>query len=78
MARFTNYELERFIAQARPDAARAVEKERFEAERKARAEIIRMKRLMRRERLRGDARRLKGPNLLRQPPTPAQLPPLRL
>jgi hypothetical protein len=60
MARFTNYELERFIAQARPDAARAIEKERLEAERKARAEIIRMKRLMRQERLRACGKKSGG------------------
>jgi hypothetical protein len=54
--RLADQEILRFIAQARPDVARTVEKERLEAERQARAEIIRMKRLMRRERLRGDVR----------------------
>jgi hypothetical protein len=47
MTRFSDQELERFVAQARP-----VRKEHVKAERQARLEIIRMKRLMRKERLR--------------------------
>jgi hypothetical protein len=49
MAKLSDREAERFIAQASPDAARAMEIARLEAERQFRREVARMKRVMRKE-----------------------------
>jgi hypothetical protein len=51
MAKLSDREAERFIAQASPDAARAMEIARLEAERQFRREVARMKRATRKERL---------------------------
>ncbi len=52
MARLSNYDIKTFLAQARLDAAQQVERERAEAERQGRLEILRMKRRLREERRR--------------------------
>jgi hypothetical protein len=51
MAKLSDREAERFIAQASPEAARAMEIARLEAERQFRREVARMKRATRKERL---------------------------
>ena len=49
MAKLSNREVERFIVQASPDAARVMEITRLEVERRFRLEVARMKRVMRKE-----------------------------
>ena len=49
MVKLSDREAERFIAQARPDAARAMEITRLEVERQFRRDVARMKRAMRKE-----------------------------
>jgi hypothetical protein len=49
MAKLSDREVERFIAQASPDATRAMEIARLEAERQFRRDVARMKRAMRKE-----------------------------
>jgi hypothetical protein len=50
VARLNNREVERFIVQARPDAAEAMRRECEEADRRLRLEVARLKRKMRKER----------------------------
>jgi hypothetical protein len=49
MAKLSDREVERFIAQASPDAARAMKITWLEVERQFRREVARMKRAMRKE-----------------------------
>ena len=49
MVKLSDREAERFITQARPDAARVMEITRLEVERQFRREVARMKRAMRKE-----------------------------
>jgi hypothetical protein len=48
-AKLSDREVERFITQASPDAARAVKITRLEVERQFQREVARMKRVMRKE-----------------------------